>query len=254
MDSKWIPHPHREMAIVFKYKLHNNNKYAPIRATSNSAGYDIFAPKTLTLPKDGEELFSLDLSISMPSGFFGLLTSRSSMELKGIVTSLGIIDSDYTGLFKAHVKNYSGAEITIHEGERFCQLVLISLLPVKMISEDSIENSEFAVGSLIKDLEPKTIRTGGWGSTGNATSIDQNETKLYSQLGETETKRCPQCKGFYNTYACVCSYGNIERKSLNQRCPLCNGYLSPFAFNDSFKHNGLQYHRSCYMEKLKETE
>lgn len=210
-NSEWVPHVDREMAIVFKYKLHNNNTYAPLRATANSAGFDLFAPKTLRLLPGEDTLFNLDISIEMPSGFFGLLTSRSSMELKGIVTSLGIIDSDFTGQYKAHVKNYSNDEVIIKAGERFCQLIFISLLPVKMIADNS--NPSLQVGALTKLEVPNTIRTGGWGSTG---------------VGKYEEKHeCLWCKGTLFT--------NIE--------PL-------YGSNAAIKHANGYYHKTCFIENL----
>ena len=40
-------------------------------------------------------LVNCGFSIEIPSGYFGLVSGRSSMALKGIFTHVGIIDNDY---------------------------------------------------------------------------------------------------------------------------------------------------------------
>jgi dUTP pyrophosphatase len=92
------------------------------------------------------------VQVSIPAGYFGLLTLRSSMTGE-LLSQPGIIDSDYRGQLKHRVWNLSTALVTIAAGARVCQMVII---PYKKIKPRRV--SKFST---------TTVRgAGGFGSTG----------------------------------------------------------------------------------------
>lgn len=127
----------------------------PRRATAGSAGYDFVSPVTLTLAPGCAALVPTGVRVRMARGWVLLMFPRSSLGMKyrlRLSNTVGVIDSDYYGAQnEGHIliglENGGDAPVTIHQGERFCQGVL---LPCGVAEED----------------EAAGIRTGGFGSTG----------------------------------------------------------------------------------------
>ena len=69
----------------------------PLRATSGSAGFDLFANEDITLHVGEIFKVSTGVSLEIPEGFEGQVRSRSGLASKGVivVNSPGTIDSDY---------------------------------------------------------------------------------------------------------------------------------------------------------------
>lgn len=137
--------------MIFK-KTHPEAKI-PYRATPFSAGADLFAVSK-EWDNDNQVLsFDTGISVSIPTGHFGMIVPRSSIYKTGLTlcNSCGIIDSDYTGSIK--VKFYASRPKKNYEiGDRIAQLIIVPYSHVDFIEVDDL---------------PKTDRgDGGFGSTG----------------------------------------------------------------------------------------
>ncbi len=128
----------------------------PRRATAGSAGYDFVSPVTLTLEPGQTAVVPTGVRVRMARGWVLLMFPRSSLGMKHrlrLSNTVGVIDSDYYGAQnEGHIliglENGGGAPVTIRQGERFCQGVLV---PCGVAEEDGAEG----------------VRTGGFGSTGD---------------------------------------------------------------------------------------
>ena len=92
----------------------------------------------------------------IPVGFSIRIHARSGLALKaGLVmaNSEGVIDSDYTEETKIIVLNISNIPIRINHGDRIAQAEMVPVL-----SYDLVTTTE--------DINQKTSRAGGFGSTG----------------------------------------------------------------------------------------
>ena len=161
----------------------------PTRAHYNDAGIDCYAQETVTLKaldaypvkakeaeKERNVLFSVPLppkdpysisitatsalsavptrvdlgfGIEVPDGYMAVIKPRSSMNLKGIITQIGTIDSGYRGEIGGIFINLTNKDIVINKGEKICQLVIEPVI--------------------LADLEEELVNdrgTGGFGSTG----------------------------------------------------------------------------------------
>ncbi len=96
------------------------------------------------------------IAIAIPRGFVGLIKDRSSRALKGLHVLAGVIDPGYRDELKVVIINLSNEEITIKEGERFAQLLI---LPVAYL--DPYE---------VQELPRGDTRSGGFGSTDRISS------------------------------------------------------------------------------------
>lgn len=124
--------------MKIKIKPINENSILPTHSHPFDAGWDCYAQS------DGEGLKGLGFSIDIPNGYVGLILPRSSMNLKGAYSAIGVIDSGYEGEVKAIIKN---AEIK--KGDKICQLLIIPT----------------PIPELVIDLD-NSRGTKGFGSTG----------------------------------------------------------------------------------------
>lgn len=122
----------------------------PERSTTGSAGYDFFAPKSVTIGVGEKAVFETGVKVNIKPGWALMLIPRSSRGADGLVitNTIGLIDSDYHGEIRAFLKNdNSYHSLRINEGEKYMQGVFV---PYGIAAND----------------ETTAERTGGVGSTG----------------------------------------------------------------------------------------
>lgn len=114
---------------LIKVKLHSLNATIPKRATTGSAGLDLYAAHDVTIPARSRELVSTDVSIELPEGTYGRIASTSRLSYKyGVEVGAGVIDSDYRGVLKVVLYNHADTEFTLYEGNKIAQLICESIL------------------------------------------------------------------------------------------------------------------------------
>lgn len=139
----------------------------PVRAHYNDAGIDCFAQedfalfefnqKVRILKKDNvvetspidRILVPLGFGLEIPDGYMATIRPRSSMNIKGIITQIGTIDSGYRGEIKAYFINTSHEFYKFNKGDKICQIVIEPVILAEPVLE--LENDR---------------GTGGFGSTG----------------------------------------------------------------------------------------
>lgn len=147
-----------------KIKLINfrNSLILPDRAHYNDAGLDCFAQEDFELDQfgtfaaDGDfrcavdrKLVPLGFGLEIPDGYMATIRPRSSMNVKGIITQIGTIDSGYRGEIKAYFINTSSEIHSFKKGDKICQIVIEPVVLAEPVLE--LENDR---------------GTGGFGSTG----------------------------------------------------------------------------------------
>lgn len=138
------------MKVKFE-KIHADAR-DPFKATSGSAGFDLFVVRKEALD-DTHIKYWTGIAVEIPAGYVGIVAPRSSVFKTRMVLSngVGVIDSDYRGEISAvFVRNSRSKEYEV--GDRCCQLVILPLLDV-----------EFEECGQLSDTERGT---GGYGSTG----------------------------------------------------------------------------------------
>ena len=71
------------------------------------------------------------MHVLIPDGFVGLVCPRSSFNVKGIGTPIGVVDAGYTGSIRVVLEPYNLTKI--FKGNRIAQLVILPLPQIKMI-------------------------------------------------------------------------------------------------------------------------
>ena len=106
---------------------------------SGDVGYDLEVAEGALIPPRSSKpiMIAAGVSVKIPNGYFGWITSRSSATGKGLVVFPGIIDNGYTGDLFAIVWNTSQDDIMLRQGERIAQMILLPAFtpPMKYVEE-----------------------------------------------------------------------------------------------------------------------
>lgn len=141
-----------------KIKLLTPTAKAPIRATSGSAGYDLYFDSIVPCTDAYMThlvTISTGIAVEIPTGYVGLLVPRSSIYKTNLrlTNSVGVIDSDYRGDVRVifDIRLFPGT-FGYSVGDRVAQLVLTPVF------NPDIE--------IVEELEPTQRWLNGFGSTG----------------------------------------------------------------------------------------
>lgn len=98
----------------------------PTRAYSDDAGLDLYVSEFSVIPPHGFVDIPSGIAVEIPTEYWGLLTGRSStLRKRGLLVNQGVIDPGYRGELFAGVWNLTDFEVTIEQGERLAQLILM---------------------------------------------------------------------------------------------------------------------------------
>ncbi|MBR4874137.1 MAG: dUTP diphosphatase [Clostridia bacterium] len=125
--------------------------FAPERAHPSDAGLDLRSPNRVRVPARSMTVIDTGVSVAIPEGYVGLITSKSGLMLKGI-TCRGTIDSSYRGTIRAVIYNSSPYDYQFEEGDKITQLVIIPIITPEV--------------TVVEELEDTDRGTSGFGSTG----------------------------------------------------------------------------------------
>jgi dUTP pyrophosphatase len=141
----------------------------PTRGTIDAGGYDLYSLED-TYIGPNSKIVSTGVRIEIPTGYVGIIKSRSSMACKSnIYTEAGVIDSDYRGIIGVCMyqnniieredrirgqcyREISMADYHVKKGDKIAQLLIVPVLQWKIRQVSTLNN---------------TVRgEGGYGSTG----------------------------------------------------------------------------------------
>ncbi len=124
----------------------------PTRATTGSAGYDLYAdlPSPFVLKAGERALIPTGVAIALQSNEIGAFVyARSGLSSRHGVTmanGVGVVDSDYRGELKVPVVNLSMQDYTIEPGERIAQLVLHPVIPYELEEVSALDETQRGAG------------------------------------------------------------------------------------------------------------
>ena len=110
---------------MIKINLINVNAKLPTRGSQESAGLDLHTIESVTIPSGHRALLKTGLSMSMPSGYVGLIWPRSKLAAKmGIDVLAGVVDSDYRGEIMVSLLNTSLDNVELQVGDKVAQMII----------------------------------------------------------------------------------------------------------------------------------
>ncbi len=144
--------------MELKIKKVRENAKLPTRATTGSAGYDLYAciDKPITLKRGDTAIIPTGIAIGLDSpDYAAFVYARSGLAIKhgiGLLNSVGVIDSDYRGEICVGVIKQTDTEYTIEPNERIAQMVIKKVELPQLIEADDLDSTQRGAG--------------GFGSTG----------------------------------------------------------------------------------------
>jgi len=141
------------LSMKLKVKLLGPDGRVPMRATSGSAGYDLFASKSVSIDPGQTVLIDTDIAVCLPEGVYGRIAPRSSLAVKhGIAVMAGVIDKDFRGHVRVALLNTGGEALIVNKHDRVAQLLLERIETPDIVVVDCLDETERGAG--------------GFGSTG----------------------------------------------------------------------------------------
>lgn len=134
-------------------RLLTDTAQMPMKAHETDAGFDIFADETVTIKSGETKLVSTGIGLAIPEGYYGRLKGRSGLTSRSSLrVQEGTIDSDYRGEVFVICEANALGDMTIEQGDKFAQLIIQPLPPIKAVE--------------VKELDSTERGEGGFGSTG----------------------------------------------------------------------------------------
>lgn len=125
-----------------KVKRFKKTTQMPVKSHLPDVGLDIFTPKEFWLRPLETITLGLELAVSIPEGFAGMLVPRSSITERGMIVQTAVIDPDYTGEIHLIITNCSNDVQHIEEGQRVCSLVVYSVLNARIEEVEEMAETE----------------------------------------------------------------------------------------------------------------
>lgn len=130
------------MRGYMKVKL-DEGAFLPERKHTADAGLDLKAPKgTLVglMPND-KVCIDTGVHIELPSGYVGLIKSRSGLNRDGIQCE-GVIDENYRGSIGITLYNQGEDLLIISPGDRIAQLLVVPCMYVDLQVVDRLSDTD----------------------------------------------------------------------------------------------------------------
>lgn len=120
----------------------------PVRATPDSVGFDLRSSSELIIPPEEVVQAHTNLSMSIPSGIFGMICSRSGLARDGLVVANapGIIDPDYRGEIIVLLRNMTDTEITVPANKKIAQILFVPAFYVRFDIENELSDTVRGAG------------------------------------------------------------------------------------------------------------
>lgn len=131
--------------------LHDRAKAPTIAHPGEDLGYDLYAAETVEFAPRGGGIVPTGISVELtgPAGepLGALIRDRSSMAVRRLITTAGVIDSGYRGEVKVIMENLSDQSAVIHAGDKIANLIPYPVLTGEIeVVEDLAESSRMAGG------------------------------------------------------------------------------------------------------------
>ncbi|MBI4666653.1 MAG: dUTP diphosphatase [Nitrospinae bacterium] len=108
---------------TLKVKKLHPAAHPPEKAKPGDLGYDLFALEHVEIPHGQMKPVKTGIAVEFPEGWGGIIKDRSSMALKRITVSAGVIDHGYRGEIVILLTNSSGEDVTILQDQKIAQLI-----------------------------------------------------------------------------------------------------------------------------------
>lgn len=153
-----------EKKEIFRYFSDPKFNFQLKRSSPFSAGFDLQAAENISLlPKISTKIYC-GIKVIIPVGYYGRIADKSSICLKNIHVTGGVIDSDYRGNVYAVLINNNEEPFQIKRSDKIAQLIIEKIWSndAESISLDDFDSEKtirdtHGFGEMTKKTEKKSL-------------------------------------------------------------------------------------------------
>ena len=161
----------KELMLENFYQLYFKKLSNVARApTQSQLGFNLYSPRTETIPSDGVICINTNLQIILPNiDCYGRIASTRE-NIKNFTTVLGgVVDKDYKGDVGVILYNFGKTDRTIHEGDIIARLICENICYPQLTKLISIKET-------VNNMSIKKFRgTLGFGSSGGYNVVEKKK-------------------------------------------------------------------------------
>ena len=116
--------------------------FKPERVHDDDAGYDLRTPIPLYLPAHGSTTVDSGVHVQIPSGYVGILKSKSGLNVKHDIIGTGTVDAGYTGSVRVKLYNLGDHDYHFDAGDKIIQIVFYPIYTPELEVVESLEETE----------------------------------------------------------------------------------------------------------------
>lgn len=136
---------------MLRVKLLRPEAKAPtIAHPGEDLGYDLYAAESITLPPRGHAAVPTGIAMELTSAdgtpMGALVRDRSSMALRRIITTAGVIDAGYRGEVRVIMENLNDTEQAIQAGDKIANMLPYPVLTTAVEVADDLADSRRGAG------------------------------------------------------------------------------------------------------------
>ena len=107
-----------------KLVIIDKNAVIPYKESLGAAGYTVYCPSPVIVPKGQRILIPLGILIEIPKYHYIRVAPVNKLSMEGIDIGAGVINSSYSGEIKVMVVNNSDSDYLIEDGDKIAQLII----------------------------------------------------------------------------------------------------------------------------------
>jgi dUTP pyrophosphatase len=120
----------------------DDGAFMPTKAHESDAGFDLYTPCCGIVPAYGYLIIDTGVHIAIPSGYVGMLKSKSGLNVKHDLVSEGVIDAGYTGSIVTKIYNHGNEPYKFERGDKITQLVIMPIPNVELVQVTEFTDTE----------------------------------------------------------------------------------------------------------------
>ena len=114
----------------------------PTRAHETDAGLDLYSTRDVIIYHDDSVNINTGVHVEIPAGYVGMIKSKSGLNVNYNLTCEGVIDSGYTGSIVVKLYNHGNCAVSIVNGQKIAQLVILPIITPEPELVDSLEDTD----------------------------------------------------------------------------------------------------------------
>jgi dUTP pyrophosphatase len=135
--------------MELKVKRLHEHAILPTKAHPGDAGWDLYALEDVELHYGTTKEIPTGVAFEIPEGYFGLVGTRSSFGVRGIVVHPGVIDSGYRGEVSPFARLSETPDALsqrrsyrVEAGDKVAQLLILPVPSIQLVEIDELSESE----------------------------------------------------------------------------------------------------------------